>query len=611
MDGFRVEGAIWMYGLGRSHFWARGEAQSRFGIARGLRMPSEQPFVARCVQARRTGDRLGLMKLAAIALLAGLGPFMAPANWAGVREGDPSLAMAHDLLNGLVAGQPSAERLAALSEIALARDERMLAPIVDLLRFAESREEWLGILAAAEGILGRELEGDGLWSYLTQFLADSDEVALPPGYAEWKGRLLAHHVDPRMKAFLYEGVTARVRLDEVVWGGVTVDGIPALVDPKLIPASQATYLTDTEPVFGVAFGGEARAYPLRILDWHEMANDVVGGVPFALAYCTLCGAGVAYDRRVGDEVLTFGSSGLLMRSNKLMYDRASNSLWNQLTGRAVVGVRASGETVPELKLLPIVLTSWSEWKRKNPKTTVLGLDTGFDREYFLGAAYGQYFASPETMFRTPSLAKGERAKEQLFVVRIEGVERAYSMTALSLAGGALHDEVGGKRIVVVGGRVESDKAHELPKLWRELSGVSFAKSIDARAALELLSNVSKLDINDLTVDAWLAIPEGARFQLLEQLGPERSARDEDASLRGEIALRGLLAPVRAFEAGELRFTRSDDKPDLLLDQDGAKWRVGELALIGPQEKQLPRLSGHLVYRFGLRSFFPAAQIFGE
>lgn len=551
---------------------------------------------------------MGIGSHALIALLAMLIPMRSPA---AVVEGEESLEIVRRQLNGLVAGQTSAERLAALSEIARVGDERMLAPIVDLLRFAESREEWLGILAAAEGILGRELAGDGLWSHLTQYLADSDEVTLPPGYAEWKGELLAHHVDPRMKAFLYEGVTARVRLDEVVWGGVAVDGIPALVDPRVIPASQAKYLTDTEPVFGVAFGVEARAYPLRILDWHEMANDVVGGVPFALAYCTLCGAGVAYDRRVGDETLAFGSSGLLMRSNKLMYDRATNSLWNQLTGRPVVGERASGETVPGLKLLPIVLTSWGEWKRMNPQTTVLSLDTGFEREYFLGAAYGQYFASPETMFRVPALAKGERAKEQLFVVRIEGVERAYSMTALSLAGGALHDQVGGKLIVVVGGRVGSNTAQELPKLWRELSGVRLAKAIDARAAQELLNNASRLDINDLTVDAWLAIPEAARFPLLEQLGPERSARDEDASLRGEIALRGLLAPVRAFEAGEYRFTRPDGTPDLLLDQDGAKWRVGELALTGPEAKQLPRLSGHLVYRFGLRSFFPEAQVFGE
>jgi len=104
-----------------------------------------------------------------------------------------------------------------------------------------------------------------------------------PGFDAWKADLLAA-IDPGLRLFLYEGIATRIRLEEIVWGGVWKDGIPALVDPRFVDAAAATYLTADELVLGVAIGGDARACPLRILDWHEMANDVVGGVPIALSY---------------------------------------------------------------------------------------------------------------------------------------------------------------------------------------------------------------------------------------------------------------------------------------------------------------------------------------
>lgn len=102
-------------------------------------------------------------------------------------------------------------------------------------------------------------------------------------------------------------------------------------------ATEADYLSDHEPVFGVSINGDQRAYPLRILDWHEMANDVVGGRPVARAYCTLCGSGILYDATAAGQTYVFGSSGFLFRSNKLMYDRTTNTLWNRLTGEPVIG----------------------------------------------------------------------------------------------------------------------------------------------------------------------------------------------------------------------------------------------------------------------------------
>ena len=121
------------------------------------------------------------------------------------------------------------------------------------------------------------------WGWWMEWLGDHPEVQPPDGFAGWKGELLSN-IDPSFRDFLYDGVKTRIRLEEVAWGGVKKDGIPDLNNPPVIPAGQATYLQDSDRVFGVSINGEHRAYPLRILNPHEMANDVVGGVPFALAY---------------------------------------------------------------------------------------------------------------------------------------------------------------------------------------------------------------------------------------------------------------------------------------------------------------------------------------
>ncbi len=159
-------------------------------------------------------------------------------------------------------------------------------------------------------------------------------------------------------------------------GGVLVDGIPPLDNPKRLLAEAATYLEPTDLVFGISINGDARAYPLRIMDWHEMANEVIGGVPVSLAYCTLCGAAIAYDGRVAEGITyNFWTSGFLFRSNKLMYDRQTRTLWNQFTGKPVLGTLAGTDL--RLSILPLVLTDWASWQERNPHTTVLDIDTGY------------------------------------------------------------------------------------------------------------------------------------------------------------------------------------------------------------------------------------------
>src|SRR5262249_34976547 len=152
----------------------------------------------------------------------------------------------------------------------------------------------------------------------------------PPGFASWKGRLWTR-IDPAFGELLSDERPARIRVEEIDWGGVRVDGIPALDRPAHVPAAPAGRLGAGGPGVGVELGGEARAYPLRILDWHELVNDELGGMPFALVYCALSGAAVAYDARREDaEPFVFSTSGLLHKSNKLMLDRNTRTLWGQL-----------------------------------------------------------------------------------------------------------------------------------------------------------------------------------------------------------------------------------------------------------------------------------------
>jgi hypothetical protein len=152
-----------------------------------------------------------------------------------------------------------------------------------------------------------------------------------------------------------------VPLEEIISGGPPKDGIPSIDDPEFVPAAEAE-LPDQEPVIGVVIDGDARAYPLRILIWHEIVNDVVGGVPVAVTYCPLCNTGLVFDRRVGDRVLEFGTTGKLRHSDLVMYDRTTESWWQQFLGEAIVGEL----TGTQLAMLPARLESFAKFKERAP-----------------------------------------------------------------------------------------------------------------------------------------------------------------------------------------------------------------------------------------------------
>ena len=183
----------------------------------------------------------------------------------------------------------------------------------------------------------------------------------------------------------------------------------------MISANEADYLQDDNIVFGIAVNGDVRAYPKRILAWHEMFVDEVGGVPVAGVYCTLCGTVILYKTEHNGITHQMGTSGFLYRSNKLMYDQATQSLWNTLWGEPVVGPLV-GKGI-KLDYMSVVTTTWGEWKKRHPETTVLSLNTGHTRDYGEGVAYNEYFSTDRIMFNVPSLDKRLKNKDEVLAIR--------------------------------------------------------------------------------------------------------------------------------------------------------------------------------------------------
>jgi Protein of unknown function (DUF3179) len=168
-----------------------------------------------------------------------------------------------------------------------------------------------------------------------------------------------------------------VAYDEIVSGGPPKDGIPAVDNPSFAPVSEIHGLAPHAPVISVAIGADAKAYPLRIMIWHEIVNDTVGGVPIAVTWCPLCNSSVVFDRRVGDRTLTFGTTGKLRNSDLVMYDRETESWWQQFGGACIVGALLEAE----LKLFPMRVESLDRFAARLPHGHVLLPPPGSQRAY--------------------------------------------------------------------------------------------------------------------------------------------------------------------------------------------------------------------------------------
>lgn len=238
--------------------------------------------------------------------------------------------------------------------------------------------------------------------------------------------------------------------------GFPKDGIPALTSPEVFTRVQAAefdrelqrghqgkYLVPSDRVIGVETGGAARAYPLRIVSWHEVVNDTLGGRPIVVTYSPLCDSTVVFDRRVGDETLEFGVSGLVYNSNLLMYDRrpagAGESVWSQLQFRAVAGPAAVAGR--KLTIVPAVVVHWSDWQAAHPQTTILAPDRSRMEVY--KRSYGAYFASEKLHFPVVPLPPKDTwpLKTPIVAVRTTGDWHVFSLPDIGArTGGSMGSE---------------------------------------------------------------------------------------------------------------------------------------------------------------------------
>ena len=449
------------------------------------------------------------------------------------------------LENLLSAGADLELTISTTDRIREARDYRFIAPLIEIIRASFNRGvQGIESIRAVEAAL-IELSGVDLgphWYGWFDWYAGTD-LEPPPGFTGWKGQLLAR-TDPLFEGFLFPDAPSTIRVEEVLWGGVRVDGIPSLDSPRRLSPDEASYLDPNEPVFGIALNGEAMAYPVRIMDWHELSNDVVGGVPVSLAYCTLCGAAIAFDGRAPDgNTYVFGTSGLLYRSNKLMYDRTTRTLWNQFTGRPVIGTLAAepaaGADPLQLELLPVVTTSWRDWLAQHPETEVLDVNTGHSRLYeIFGQPYGDYFRTDEIRFPVFRQSDELHPKQRVYGLRLGGIRKAWVIDDLAQEQ-VLNDDFAGTPIVLVATR-----------------GLA--------------------DVEDIV----LRIPY------------------PNYDYGGE---------VRSFERGRNSFVPGPD-PDTIFDEDGAEWTVTEEALVGPAGERLERINGHIAFWLGWFVFFPESEL---
>jgi Protein of unknown function (DUF3179) len=236
--------------------------------------------------------------------------------------------------------------------------------------------------------------------------------------------------------------------DDIISGGPPPDGIPPIDDPKFLAPVDATFLADGEPVLAVEIDGDAKAYPLQIMTWHEIVNDEIGGVPVAVTYCPLCNTGIAFERPTIDgELLDFGTSGKLYNANLVMYDRQSGTYWAQATGQALVGPYSGAQ----LEFVPARILSFGDWRAEHPAGLVLSRDTGHER------AYGENpYVGLDTSER-PFLFAGDLDERLPATSRVLGIARAGDIVAFpyeSVAAGAVDgwavvtEQVAGDPVVV-------------------------------------------------------------------------------------------------------------------------------------------------------------------
>lgn len=275
-----------------------------------------------------------------------------------------------------------------------------------------------------------------------------------------------------------------VSYSEILSGGPPKDGIPAIDNPQFITVPEVdTWIRPAEPVILIQVGGEARAYPLQILMWHEIVNDTVGGEPLVITFCPLCNTAIVFRRVVGDQATTFGTTGRLRFSNLIMYDRLTETWWQQATGDAIAGTH-TGE---QLEFYPASIISWADFRDGFPDGLVLSRETGYARSYGRNpyAGYDDINKSP-FLYRGPTVPGQLPPMARVLTVDQNGEATAYPYE--TLAGlGVVNDNVGGVPVVIFW---QPDVTSPL-----DASSVSGGRVIGSAAAFSPLLNGESLSFS--------------------------------------------------------------------------------------------------------------------
>ena len=251
--------------------------------------------------------------------------------------------------------------------------------------------------------------------------------------------------------------------EEIRNGGPPRDGIPSIDDPHFVEAKSATYPLDSDRVLGIVIDGLAKAYPIGIMNYHEIVNDHFDSTAVVITYCPLCGSGIAFQSNIQGTNRTFGVSGLLYNSDVLLYDRESESLWSQLMNEAITGP-LKGTT---LEIIPTANTTWKDWKDLYPETKVLTTQTGHFRDY-TSTPYTGYDESEKTYFPVNNSSNLYHSKDWVTVVTVNGQSKAYPFEELKKAKSTIIDKIGEVSFKVYfdkknqSARVVDSKNKELP-----------------------------------------------------------------------------------------------------------------------------------------------------
>lgn len=404
-----------------------------------------------------------------------IGLFLSVGLAAAGRKDQPP-ALAGDFFLELLAETNAGKRARMLRNIQQKWHESYIPILLEAGNMAPNRIQRMEILRVLMDQTGRDFKNgvDDWYQWIWRRKENKH-----PDYGEFKGKLFSR-IDPTFIHYFKDRPTT-IRLDEVRWGGVKRDGIPPLRNPKMIPAAEADYLEDGNVIFAVSVNGDTRAYPKRILGWHEMFVDVVGGESVCGVYCTLCGTVILYKTTHKGFNFQLGTSGFLFRSNKLMYDRGTLSLWNTLWGRPVVGPLVGKDI--ELERLSVVTTTWGEWRKRHPETTVLSLDTGYKRDYTEGTTYKDYFATDKLMFGVPK--RDRRLKNKAEVLALTFPKHADKPLAISAKFLTKHpvyqDKMGDLSIVVLTDPSGANRVYERGELG--FISVDGVKAIDEKGGI--------------------------------------------------------------------------------------------------------------------------------